>query len=150
MGSRVTGNAKRGALTPQQRFGNWLACLLMRGLWGARYTDLGPFRVIRRDALSRLEMTDRGYGWTVEMQIKSAKAGLTYFEVPVSYRPRIRTSKISGTLRGSILAGITILRWIARVNPPIPGLSFRLRSPKLNGPVKRNCRICDLAWARCE
>lgn len=117
VGSRVRG-AVRGALTPQQRFGNWLGCLLMRLLWGTGYTDLGPFRAIHRDALRRLGMTDRGYGWTVEMQIKSAKAGLEYLEVPVSYRPRIGVSKISGTLRGSILAGITILRRIARETLP--------------------------------
>jgi glycosyltransferase involved in cell wall biosynthesis len=118
VGSRVRGEAESGALTPQQRFGNWLACLLMRRLWGTGYTDLGPFRAIHYAALSRLGMTDRGYGWTVEMQIKSAKAGLEYLEVPVSYRPRIGASKISGTLRGSILAGITILRWIARSTLP--------------------------------
>ena len=118
VGSRVSCGAERGALTPQQRFGNWLACVLMRRLWGAGYTDLGPFRAIHRDALSRLAMSDRGYGWTVEMQIKSVKAGLKYLEVPVSYRPRIGASKISGTLRGSILAGITILRWIARSTLP--------------------------------
>ena len=114
VGSRVTGNAQRGALTLQQRFGNWLACRLMRHLWGCAYTDLGPFRAIRRDALTRLGMVDRGYGWTVEMQIKSAKAGLRSLEVPVSYRPRIGKSKISGTLYGSFVAGTTILGWIAR------------------------------------
>lgn len=114
VGSRVKGKAERGALTPQQRFGNWLACLLTRGLWGVVYTDLGPFRAIRHDALDRLGMSDRGYGWTIEMQIKSAKAGLGYLEVPVSYRRRIGNSKISGTLHGSLMAGTTILRWIAR------------------------------------
>lgn len=114
VGSRVRGEAERGALTVPQRVGNWLACLLVRRLWGARYTDLGPFRAIHRDALVRLGMTDLSYGWTVEMQIKSAKMGLEYLEVPVSYRPRIGTSKISGTFRGSLMAGITILRLIAR------------------------------------
>jgi glycosyltransferase involved in cell wall biosynthesis len=114
VGSRVTGDAARGALTPQQRFGNWLSCLLIRRLWGVAYTDLGPFRAIRRDALAGLNMTDRTYGWTVEMQIKAAKAGLKYLEVPVSYRPRIGTSKISGTLRGSLRAGSSILGLIAR------------------------------------
>jgi glycosyltransferase involved in cell wall biosynthesis len=114
VGSRLTGDAARGALTPQQRFGNWLACLLIRRLWGVVYTDLGPFRAIRRDALAGLNMTDRTYGWTVEMQIKVAKAGLKYLEVPVSYRPRIGTSKISGTLRGSLRAGSSILGLIAR------------------------------------
>ncbi len=114
IGSRAAGEAVRGSLTPPQRFGNWLACFLMRCLWGARFSDLGPFRAIRREALHGLAMTDRGYGWTVEMQIKSVTAGLKYREVPVSYRPRIGTSKISGTIRGSLGAGITILGWIAR------------------------------------
>lgn len=116
VGSRVAGKAARGALLPQQRFGNWFACLLMRRLWGFAYTDLGPFRAIRRDVLEGLGMTDRKYGWTVEMQIKAAEAGLKYLEVPVSYRPRIGTSKISGTLRGSLMAGITILGVIARLS----------------------------------
>jgi glycosyltransferase involved in cell wall biosynthesis len=114
VGSRVLGNAERGALMPQQRFGNWLACLLMRLFWGVDYTDLGPFRAIRRDALKSLNMTDRKFGWTVEMQIKSAKAGLKSIEVPVSYRSRIGASKISGTLRGSFKAGVGILGLIAR------------------------------------
>jgi glycosyltransferase involved in cell wall biosynthesis len=114
VGSRVLGNAERGALTPQQRFGNWLACTLMRHFWSAAYTDLGPFRAIRRDALEGLEMTDRKFGWTVEMQIKAAKAGLSSLEIPVSYRPRIGASKISGTLKGSFKAGVGILGLIAR------------------------------------
>lgn len=114
VGSRVLGEAECGALTPQQRFGNWLACVLMRRLWGAAYTDLGPFRAIRRDALESLNMTDRKFGWTVEMQIKAAKTGLASREIPVSYRPRIGASKISGTLRGSFKAGVGILGLIAR------------------------------------
>jgi len=114
VGSRILGEAERGALTPQQRFGNWLACLLIRLLWGVTYTDLGPFRAIRRDALETLKMTDRKFGWTVEMQIKAARTGLRLLEVPVSYRPRIGVSKISGTLRGSFKAGLGILGLIAR------------------------------------
>ena len=114
VGSRVKGKARRGALTAQQRFGNRLACLLMQRFWGVAYSDLGPFRAIRRDVLEQLEMTDRTYGWTVEMQINAAMAGLKYLEVPVSYRPRIGTSKISGTLRGSLLAGYKILTLISR------------------------------------
>lgn len=114
VGSRVAGNAERGALAPQQRFGNWLACRLIRRLWGAAYTDLGPFRAIKRDTLHALNMTDRKFGWTVEMQIKAAKAGIRSLEVPVSYRPRIGASKISGTLRGSFKAGVGILGLIAR------------------------------------
>jgi glycosyltransferase involved in cell wall biosynthesis len=114
IGSRVAGNAARGALTPQQRFGNWLACRLIRRLWGAAYTDLGPFRAIRCDTLHALDVTDRKYGWTVEMQIKAAKGEVRSLEVPVSYRPRIGASKISGTLRGTFRAGVGILGLIAR------------------------------------
>jgi glycosyltransferase involved in cell wall biosynthesis len=114
VGSRVRGRRGPGALTPQQRFGNWLACRLIRRIWGTPCSDLGPFRAIRADALSTLDMQDRAFGWTVEMQLKAAESGLRYLEVPVSYRARIGTSKISGTLRGSVLAGITILSVIAR------------------------------------
>jgi len=114
VGSRVRGRRGPGALTPQQRFGNWLACRLIRRIWGTPCSDLGPFRAIRADALRSLKLEDRAYGWTVEMQLKAAESGLKYVEVPVSYRARIGVSKISGTLRGSLLAGITILRLIAR------------------------------------
>lgn len=114
IGSRVLGHADSGALTPQQRFGNWLACRLMHRLFGARYSDLGPFRAIRREALDRLGMTDRAYGWTVEMQIRALDRGLRVVEVPVSYRARIGQSKISGTVMGSFRAGTTILRVILR------------------------------------
>lgn len=112
IGSRVAGHAERGALLPQQRFGNWLACFLMRHLLNAHYTDLGPFRAIRKETLDRLAMQDRAFGWTVEMQIKAARCGLRALEIPVSYRRRIGVSKISGTICGSYLAGITILRLI--------------------------------------
>jgi hypothetical protein len=114
VGSRVRGSCGPGALTPQQRFGNWLACRLIRRIWGTACSDLGPFRAIRTDALRTLDVRDRAYGWTVEMQLKAAECGLKYLEVPVSYRARIGVSKISGTLRGSILAGVTILTVIAR------------------------------------
>jgi glycosyltransferase involved in cell wall biosynthesis len=114
VGSRVAGGADRGALTPQQRFGNWLACVLMRRLLGARYTDLGPFRAIDRAALADIGMKDRAFGWTVEMQIRSLQAGLRVREVPVSYRARIGKSKISGTVMGSLRAGTTILGVILR------------------------------------
>jgi glycosyltransferase involved in cell wall biosynthesis len=114
IGSRITGKPARGALTPQQRFGNWLACRLILLFWGARFTDLGPFRAIRRDTLRALNMADRKFGWTVEMQIKVARAGVKTLEVPVSYRPRIGVSKISGTLAGSVKAGAGILGMIAR------------------------------------
>jgi hypothetical protein len=113
IGSRVRGTADRGALTPQQRFGNGLACLLIRWIWGVRFTDLGPFRAIRRSSLLTIGMRDRDYGWTVEMQIKAAQFGLACAEVPVSYRQRIGRSKVSGTVKGVVLAGTKILAVIA-------------------------------------
>ena len=114
IGSRVA-LALPGSLTLPQRLGNRLACWLMRRLFGARYTDLGPFRAIRRAALERLQMRDRAFGWTVEMQAKAARLGLRVAEVPVRYRPRIGRSKISGTLSGTIRAGNAILSTIARL-----------------------------------
>ncbi len=114
VGSRAMGGAARGALTPQQRFGNWLACKLMNSFWRTCYTDLGPFRAIDARALRKLEMRDRSYGWTIEMQIKAALAGLKIDEVPVSYRPRIGRSKISGTVKGTVMAGAKILGMIAQ------------------------------------
>jgi glycosyltransferase involved in cell wall biosynthesis len=114
VGSRAQGKAERGALTPQQRFGNWLACKLMNFFWRTCYSDLGPFRAIDARALRQLEMQDRTYGWTIEMQIKAALAGLEIAEVPVSYRPRIGVSKISGTVKGTVMAGIKILGMVAR------------------------------------
>ena len=114
LGSRVNAQAMPGSLTFPQRFGNALACGLMRKLFGVTYSDLGPFRAIRGSALKALDMRDRAYGWTVEMQIKAARAGLVIEEIPVSYRPRIGISKISGTVRGSVMAGVTILSVIAR------------------------------------
>ena len=114
VGSRALGQPERGSLTPQQIFGNWLATRLIRLIWGMRYTDLGPFRAISRDALERLRMADRTYGWTVEMQIKAIEAGLKVREVPVRYRRRIGVSKVSGTVKGTIMAGTKILWIIAR------------------------------------
>ena len=112
IGSRVRGDNAPGALTPQARFGNQLACFLMRLFWGVRYTDLGPFRAIRYDTLMALGMRDPNYGWTVEMQIKAARHGVRATEVPVRYRKRIGRSKVSGTLRGVIGAGTKILSTI--------------------------------------
>lgn len=114
IGSRLTGRRERGAMPPQSIWGNRLACFLMKILFRANHTDLGPFRAIRWDALQRLGMCDRNYGWTVEMQIKAARIGLRVCEVPVSYRRRIGVSKISGTVLGSIKAGYKILYLIAR------------------------------------
>ena len=114
LGSRTVLPDSRRALLPQARFGNRLATMLLRWLFGARYTDLGPFRVIRRDAFERLAMQDRTFGWTIEMQIKAARAGLRVREVPVRYRSRIGQSKISGTLSGTLRAGTRILWTICR------------------------------------
>ncbi|HKQ19380.1 MAG TPA: glycosyltransferase family 2 protein [Candidatus Eisenbacteria bacterium] len=109
IGSRTLGAREPGALTPQARFGNWLATRLLRALYGVRWTDLGPFRAIRWDAYVSLGMSDPDFGWTVEMQVKAARAGLRGVEVPVRYRRRIGRSKISGTLTGSVRAGTKIL-----------------------------------------
>lgn len=114
IGSRVRGTRERGALTPQQRLGNALACTLMRGIWGGRFTDLGPFRAITRAALARLSMQDTTWGWTVEMQVRALRLGLPVAEVPVGYRRRVGVSKISGTLSGSVRAGTKILYVIGR------------------------------------
>lgn len=114
IGSRVRGEREAGALTPQQRLGNALACALMRGIWDGRFTDLGPFRAITREALARLRMTDTSWGWTVEMQVRALRLGLPVAEVPVAYRRRVGVSKISGTLSGSVRAGAKILYVIGR------------------------------------
>jgi glycosyltransferase involved in cell wall biosynthesis len=114
LGSRLAGQREAGAMPPQSVWGNRLACWLMRLFFGANYTDLGPFRAIRWDALEQLGMIDTNFGWTVEMQIKAARQGLRVCEVPVSYRRRIGASKISGTVRGTILAGTKILYLIAK------------------------------------
>lgn len=112
IGARRKELREPGSMTPQQIFGNWLATSLMRLLYRAKYTDLGPFRAIRFDALQSLEMEDKTYGWTVEMQLKALRKKLRYTEVPVRYKKRIGVSKVSGTIKGSIFAGIKILGWI--------------------------------------
>lgn len=114
LGSRLLGTRQRGAMPIQSLLGNRLACQLMRLLWGVRYTDLGPFRVIRFDALRSLHMQDRTYGWTIEMQIKAAKKRLRIQEIPTPYRRRIGKSKISGTVTGTIRASAKILFVIAK------------------------------------
>ncbi|HXE76273.1 MAG TPA: glycosyltransferase family 2 protein [Candidatus Xenobia bacterium] len=115
IGSRALGKAEPGSLTWAQRWGNRLSVALIRLLFGHRYTDLGPFRAIRRESLEALAMRDTNFGWTVEMQVKAVKHGLRVQEVPVSYRPRLGHSKISGTVSGVLRAGTkiiwTILRW---------------------------------------
>ena len=112
IGSRVKQLREAGSMTPQQVFGNWLATFLMKLLFGATFTDLGPFRAIKYKKLLQLRMQDKTYGWTIEMQLKAIKQGFSYVEIPVKYRNRIGISKVSGTLKGSILAGIKILGWI--------------------------------------
>jgi glycosyltransferase involved in cell wall biosynthesis len=116
LGSRVLGAADPGALLPHQAFGNTLAALTIRLLWRHRYTDLGPFRAIRLDALQRLGMRDRNYGWTIEMQVKALWHGLRVLEIPVRYRLRAAgVNKVSGTLRGSIGATAKIAAVIGRL-----------------------------------
>ncbi len=112
IGSRALGKRESGSMTPQQVFGNWLATFLMGLLYGVNYTDLGPFRAIKWDKLLALDMQDTTYGWTVEMQLKAAKHRMKTTEVPVKYRKRIGFSKISGTLKGVILAGYKIITTI--------------------------------------
>ncbi|MUH34900.1 glycosyltransferase family 2 protein [Zobellia amurskyensis] len=112
IGSRVKRLREDGSMTPQQIFGNWLATFLMKLFFGATFTDLGPFRAISYGKLLALNMEDKTYGWTVEMQLKALKKKLAYTEVPVRYKKRIGVSKVSGTVKGSIFAGIKILGWI--------------------------------------
>ncbi|MCP9237492.1 glycosyltransferase family 2 protein [Lewinella sp. JB7] len=109
IGSRALGESEAGSMTVPQVFGNWLATNLIRLFYGYAFTDLGPFRAIRYSTLVQLGMEDPDFGWTVEMQVRAARAGLQCTEVPVRYRRRIGVSKISGTLRGTILAGHKIL-----------------------------------------
>lgn len=114
IGARVKHLREDGSMTPQQIFGNWLATSLMRWLFSSKFTDLGPFRAIKYDKLVELKMIDKTYGWTVEMQLKALKQGLNYLEIPVRYRKRIGVSKVSGTVRGTVMAGIKIIGWIAK------------------------------------
>lgn len=114
IGSRVLGEREPGALLPQARAGNLVACLLIGWLYGHRYTDLGPFRAIRWSALERLGMRDPNFGWTAEMQVKALRHGLRVVEVPVSYRKRVGVSKITGTLSGTVAAGWKILWTVFR------------------------------------
>ena len=112
LGSRKKNLSERGAMQPQQRFGNWLATRLMTLFFNSKFTDLGPFRAIKYEVLNSLDMRDQTYGWTVEMQLKILKQKSTYCEIPVKYRNRIGVSKVSGTLKGTIFAGVRILSWI--------------------------------------
>ncbi|MEM8775539.1 MAG: glycosyltransferase family 2 protein [Pseudomonadota bacterium] len=114
IGSRRLGTREQGSLTIQQRFGNALACWLIRLFWSVEYTDLGPFRAIRSEALKQIDMKDKAFGWTVEMQLRAIQEKLHVREVPVDYRVRVGVSKISGTLKGTILAGRAIIGTIIR------------------------------------
>ncbi|HEX2642736.1 MAG TPA: glycosyltransferase family 2 protein [Thermoanaerobaculia bacterium] len=114
IGSRVLGEREPGALLPQARAGNLVACWLIRLLYGHRYTDLGPFRAIRWDALERIGMSDPNFGWTAEMQVKALRHNLRVAEVPVSYRRRVGVSKITGTVTGTLRAGYKILWTVLR------------------------------------
>ena len=112
IGSRALGHKEAGSMTPQQIFGNWLATLLLKSLYNTTFTDLGPFRAIKFTSLLALDMQDKTYGWTVEMQLKAAKKKMSCVEVPVGYRKRIGFSKISGTLKGTLMAGYKIISTI--------------------------------------
>jgi glycosyltransferase involved in cell wall biosynthesis len=112
IGSRALGKKEKGSMTIQQVFGNWLATRLLKMIYNIRYTDLGPFRAIRYDKLMEINMQDTTYGWTVEMQLKAAKLKMKVVEVPVNYRKRIGFSKISGTVKGTVLAGYKIITTI--------------------------------------
>lgn len=114
IGSRALGKRQKGSMTLPQVFGNRLATQLIRLFYGVKFTDLGPFRAIRYEALQKLDMQDKTYGWTVEMQVKAAKFRLKSSEVAVSYRPRIGYSKVSGTVKGTVMAGYKIIMTIFR------------------------------------
>jgi hypothetical protein len=114
IGSRALGNIENGAMTPPQRFGNWLSTRLVKLIWQKNITDLGPFRAIRRDALEQLAMADRDFGWTIEMQVKAIQHEMRVLERPANYRKRIGISKISGTISGVWGAGTKILYVIGR------------------------------------
>ena len=133
VGSRVLGNAEPGALTPVQRFGNWLTTRLIRWIWKVSFTDLGPLRIVRRGALRRLDLRDGDFGWNVEMQVKAARLGLRVTEIPVNYRRRrFGKSKISGTVIGSARAGVKILWTVYRC--------WRLRLPPAVDEMTRGGR----------
>ena len=112
IGSRALGEKEKGSMTPQQVFGNWLATGLMKLFFKTSYTDLGPFRAVKYSSLLKINMQDTNYGWTIEMQLKAAKLNMKTTEVPVNYRVRIGNSKVSGTLKGTIMAGYKIITTI--------------------------------------
>jgi glycosyltransferase involved in cell wall biosynthesis len=114
IGARILSLREKHSMTPQQVFGNWLATFLMKLFFKAKFSDLGPFRAIKYDKLILLQMEDKTYGWTVEMQLKVLKQKMSYVEIPVRYKNRIGVSKVSGTIKGTIMAGIKIIGWILK------------------------------------
>lgn len=114
IGARVPEKREKGAMTPQQIFGNWLACSLMKLRYQSSFTDLGPFRAIRWKTLQQLKMSDKTYGWTIEMQLKVLRFNIPHREVAVSYKQRIGVSKVSGTVKGTIFASVKIIGWILK------------------------------------
>ncbi len=114
IGARAKNLRENGSMTLQQVFGNWLATFLMKLFFKSRFTDLGPFRAIKYEQLLKLEMEDKTYGWTVEMQLKVLKQKMTYLEIPVKYKNRIGVSKVSGTVKGTVMAGVKIIGWIVK------------------------------------
>ena len=112
IGARIKALREDGSMTPQQIFGNKLATFLMKLFFRSTFTDLGPFRAIKYEKLLEMEMEDKTYGWTIEMQLKALKNKMSYVEIPVHYKKRIGVSKVSGTIKGSIFAGVKILAWI--------------------------------------
>lgn len=139
IGSRSLGRREKGALAPQARFGNWLATSLIRGLWGVAFTDLGPFRAIRREKLRAMTMRDTNFGWTVEMQVKAAILRVPTAEVAVSYRRRVGKSKITGTLRGTVGAGVKII-WTIGYYWVVGRGAARLHSSQASQPRARHER----------
>lgn len=109
IGSRMIGKREKGAMLPQAIFGNRLSTFLIKLFWNYKFTDLGPFRAIKYSSLLKLNMVDRNFGWTVEMQIKAAKQKMKCIEVPVNYRKRIGESKVTGTIKGTVKASVKIL-----------------------------------------
>lgn len=137
IGSRILGKREPGALAPHARWGNWLATWLIRLLYGKRFTDLGPFRAIRYETLLALNMQDRDYGWTAEMQAKAARAGVSSLEVPVSYHRRVGKSKITGTVKGTVLAGWKIITTILRIRlQPTPEKINIMKNEDLQSTLK--------------
>ncbi|MCB0476844.1 MAG: glycosyltransferase family 2 protein [Crocinitomicaceae bacterium] len=114
IGSRALGNQEEGSMTIPQRFGNWLSGKLLKWIYKANFTDLGPFRAIKLSSLNKIQMQDKTYGWTVEMQVKVAQHKMKFCEVPVDYKKRIGVSKVSGTVKGAFMAGIKILYTIMK------------------------------------